>query len=200
MDISFYILIANIIVSVSCFQNRNLFFKLDFQPYLVKNKREWYRFITHAFVHADGFHLIVNMYVLYTFGKIVEYQYAQLFGSMWIEHFCILYLGGILFSTIPGYARNRDNYTYHGVGASGAVSALVFSFVLINPFESLSLVFLPFFGLPAWAFGLLYLIYEIYMDRNKKSPIAHSAHYFGAIFGVVFTAAMEPQLILRLLP
>jgi membrane associated rhomboid family serine protease len=200
MNISFYILIANIIVSVSCFQNRDLFFKLDFQPYLIDKKKQWYRFISHAFVHADGFHLIVNMYVLYHFGKLVEHQYAQLFGAMWVEHFILLYLGGMLFSAIPGYARNRANYNYHGVGASGAVSALVFAFILIEPLKSLTLVFLPFFGLPAWIFGLLYLVYEIYMDRNKKSPIAHSAHYFGAIFGVLYTAAMKPELILRFLP
>lgn len=137
------------------------------------------------------------MYVLYTFGKTVELQYEQLFGVKWIVYFTMLYLGGILFSTIPGYARNRENYNYHGVGASGAVSAVVFTYILINPMQNLGLIFIPGLGIPAILFGLLYLAYEIYMDKNKKSPIAHSAHYFGAIYGLILTALLEPQLVLR---
>ncbi len=198
MSITLFILIANILVSISCLQNREYFFKLDFQPYLIERNKEWYRFLSHAFVHADGMHLVVNMYVLYTFGKTVEAQYASLFGDMWIPMFLLLYFGGVLFSAIPGYARNRDNYSYHGVGASGAVSAIVFTYILMNPMRPLGLIILPGFHLPAIVFGALYLLYEIYADRNKKSPIAHSAHYFGAIFGVIFTASMKPELIVNL--
>lgn len=198
MTITLFILLANVLVSVSCLQNREYFFKLDFQPYMIVRNKEWYRFISHAFVHADGFHLVVNMYVLYTFGKTVEFQYAALFGSMWIPMFLLLYLGGILFSAIPGYARNKENYNYHGVGASGAVSAIVFTYILNNPMRPLGLIFIPGFDLPAIVFGALYLVYEIYMDRNKRSPIAHSAHYFGAIFGVIFTILMAPDVVIQL--
>ena len=198
MTITLFVLIANVLISVSCLQNREYFFKLDFQPYMIQRNKEWYRFLSHAFVHADGFHLVVNMYVLYTFGKTVEVQYGKLFGDLWIPIFLLLYFGGVLFSTIPGYVRNKDNYNYHGVGASGAVSAIVFTYILINPMQPLGLIFIPGFDLPAVAFGLLYLIYEVYMDRNRKSAIAHSAHYFGAIFGVIFTASMKPELIIRL--
>lgn len=197
MSITFFILIANLIVSITAFQNREFFFKVDFQPYMIERKKQWYRFITHAFTHADGFHLIVNMYVFYTFGKTVEAQFEMLFGGRWIAYFLLLYLGGILFSTIPGYARNRNNYNYHAVGASGAVSAVVFAYILINPMNKLGLIFIPGLGIPAILFGLLYLVYEIYMDRNRKGPIAHSAHYFGAIFGLVYTAMLKPELILR---
>lgn len=198
MTITLFVLIANVLISVSCLQNREYFFKLDFQPYMIQRNKEWYRFLSHAFVHADGFHLVVNMYVLYNFGKTVEAQYGKLFGDLWIPIFLLLYFGGVLFSAIPGYARNKDNYNYHGVGASGAVSAIVFTYILINPMQPLGLIFIPGFDLPAVAFGLLYLIYEVYMDRNRKSAIAHSAHYFGAIFGVIFTASMKPELIIRL--
>jgi membrane associated rhomboid family serine protease len=200
MTLSLLLLAANVLVSITCFRNRELFFKLDFQPYMVVRNNQWYRFISHAFVHADGYHLVVNMYVLYAFGKLVESGFAEHFGQMAVPYFVLLYVGGILFSSIPGFARHRENYNYHGVGASGAVSAIVFAFILMEPFAPLSLIFIPFFGLDAWMFGGLYLVYEVYMDRNRQSNIAHSAHYFGAIFGVVFTAAMKPDLILQYLP
>ena len=192
MTLSLLLLAANVLISITCFRNRELFFKLDFQPYMVVRNNQWYRFISHAFVHADGYHLVVNMYVLYAFGKLVESGFAEHFGQMAVPYFVLLYVGGILFSSIPGFVRNRENYNYHGVGASGAVSAIVFAFILMEPFAPLSLIFIPFFG--------LYLVYEVYMDRNRQSNIAHSAHYFGAIFGIVFTAAMKPDLILQYLP
>lgn len=198
MSLTFYILLANVLVSVACLQNRELFFKLDFQPYMVKRKQQWYRILSHAFVHADGFHLVVNMYVLYTFGKTVEAQYSGLFGPLWPAFFLLLYVGGILFSAIPGYVRNHNNHLYHGVGASGAVSAVVFTYILINPTNELTLIFLPGLGIPAAIFGLLYLGYEVYMDKRKSGPIAHSAHYFGAMYGLILTAALKPQLILNL--
>jgi len=196
MTITLFIVLATALVSITALSNRELFFKLDFQPYMIEHKKQWYRFLSHAFIHADWGHLAVNMFVLYQFGKLVEAYYAALFGEKWMFYFGMLYLGGILFSAIPGYARNRNNYNYHGVGASGAVSALVFSFILMEPMAPLGIIFIPI-RMPAFVFGLLYLALEMYLDRNKRSPIAHSAHYFGGIFGLVFTAALEPQLILR---
>lgn len=196
MTITLFIVLANVLVSVSALNNRELFFKLDFQPYLIDRNKQWYRFISHAFVHADWGHLAVNMFVLYQFGKLVESYYEMIFDGKWVFYFALLYLGGILFSTIPGYARNKGNYNYHGVGASGAVSAIVFSFILMEPMAPLGIIFIPI-KMPAFIFGLLYLALEVYLDKNKKSPIAHSAHYFGAIFGLVFTGALEPGLFLQ---
>lgn len=196
MSITLFLLLACVIFSISAFNNRDLFYKLDFQPYMIERNREWYRFISHAFLHADWGHLVINMFVLYQFGRFVEGAYASLFPEKWIFYFLLLYLGSILFSTIPGYARNRTNYAYHAVGASGAVSAVVYSFIVIAPTAPLRLFFVPI-DIPAWIFGLGYLGLEYYLDRNSKSNIAHSAHYFGAIFGVVYTVILEPQLILR---
>jgi membrane associated rhomboid family serine protease len=197
MTISFFILLANVLVSVSALRNKVLFYKLDFQPYMIVYRKEWWRFISHAFVHADAPHLLVNMYVLYTFGKLVEHDYALLFDARAPYYFALLFLGGILFSTIPGYARHRENYNYHGVGASGAVSAVVFAYILMQPDQPMGLLFIPGLELPAIVFGGAYLLLEVYLDRNRSSRIAHSAHYFGGIFGIVFTAAMEPMLITR---
>ena len=193
-----FILIANAMLSIPAFNNRELFFKLDFQPYMIVRNKQWYRFISHAFIHADWGHLAINMFVLYQFGKTVEVAFESLFGSIWMLYFAMLYVGGILFSSLPGYARNRGNYNYHGVGASGAVSAIVYAFILIQPTAQLGLLFIPF-RLPAWLFGLLYLALEYYLDKNSNSPIAHSAHYYGAVFGVVFTFLLEPELLFRFL-
>ncbi|GAB5538793.1 MAG: rhomboid family intramembrane serine protease [Salibacteraceae bacterium] len=199
MSLTVIILLANVLVSLSALRNSELFFKIDFQPYMIVRNNQWYRFVTHAFVHADGFHLAVNMYVLYTFGRTVESSFQMLYGAnLGIAYFILLYIGGVFFSAIPGYARNRENYNYHGVGASGAVSAIVFAYILINPMQKLGLIFIPGIGIPAFIFGGLYLVYEVYMDRNRNSRIAHSAHYYGAIFGFVFTAATKPELVLRL--
>lgn len=196
MSITLIILVACVLASVSAFNNRDIFFKLDFQPYMIDQRKQWYRFISHAFIHADWGHLVINMFVLYQFGKFVEGAFAALFPDKWVLYFLMLYVGGILFSTIPGYARNRMNYAYHGVGASGAVSAIVYAFILIDPMAPLGIILIPI-HIPAWIFGLLYLGLEYYLDKNSKSHIAHSAHYFGAVFGLVFTFILEPALLLR---
>lgn len=197
MTITLFILIANVLVSVSALNNRDLFYKIDFQPYMIQRSRQWYRFLSHAFVHANWPHLLINMWVLYFLGSDAEAGFRIHFGDRWIPYFLMLYLGGILFSAIPGYARNKDNYHYHAVGASGAVSALVFSYIVLWPQAELGLLFIPF-KLPAVVFGALYLGLEIYLDRNRNSNIAHSAHYFGAIFGLIFTVALKPQLAVNI--
>jgi len=196
MSITIILLVACVLVSVSALNNRDVFYKLDFQPYMVVEKNEWYRFVSHAFVHADYAHLGVNMFVLYQFGRLVEQYYAYAFGGDWMIYFALLYFGGILFSSIPGFARNRTNYTYHGVGASGAVSAIVYAFIIMEPTAPLGIMFIPI-HIPAWIFGLLYLALEYYLDKNKNSRIAHSAHYFGAVYGACFTFISEPQFILQ---
>lgn len=196
MTITIILIALNAIVSLACFSNRELFYKLDFQPYSIEKNKEWHRFITHAFVHADFTHLLVNMYVLYNFGDTVLSAFGYYLGSKGTFYFTLLYLGGILFSTIPGYARNRDNYHYHGVGASGAVSAVVYAFIVMFPTQSLRFIFIPI-DIPAWLFGLGYLVLEYYLDKNSKSHIAHSAHYFGALFGAILTFALHPDFILK---
>ncbi|MDP4662263.1 MAG: rhomboid family intramembrane serine protease [Salibacteraceae bacterium] len=196
MTFPLIILAANVLLSVTCFYNRDLFYKLDFQPYEIDRKNEWYRFITHAFLHADFTHLAVNMYVLYYFGNSVFEAYDYYFQGNGLIYFGLLYLGGILFSAIPGYTQNRSNYAYHAVGASGAVSAVVYAFIVMFPFAEMNLMFIPI-DFPAWVFGIGYLALEIYLDKNSKSNIAHSAHYFGGIYGLLLTIFLHPEFILK---
>lgn len=198
MTIPMILIALNVVVSLLCFSNRDLFFKLDFQPYSIVRNKEWHRFVTHAFVHADFTHLLVNMYVLYNFSNTVYDAYGYYLGPKGTFYFSLLYLGGILFSTIPGFARHRENYSYHGVGASGAVSAVVYAFIVMFPTQSLRFILIPI-DIPAWVFGIGYLILEYYLDKNSKSHIAHSAHYFGALFGVIMTVAINPDFVLKYL-
>lgn len=195
MSITLVITLITVAVSVLCFSNRDMFFKLDLSAYSIHHRKEFHRFLTHAFLHADWGHLVINMFVFYQFGKLVEMYFQQLFGEKWILYYLMLYIGGVLFSALPGYARNKNNPAYHAVGASGAVSAIVFSFILMEPFAPLGIIFIPI-RIPAILFGLLYLAAEIYLDKKSSSNIAHSAHYFGAIFGFFFTLILEPGLLL----
>lgn len=181
------ILIACIGFSLYAFSNREIMDKYMFNAYAIKHFNQKYRFLSHAFIHADYGHLIINMYVLYSFGSIMEAEvFPFLFGKLSTLYFIIMYTLGIYASSFADYFKHKNNQYYNAVGASGAVSALVFSFILIAPVSTLGLIF----RLPAWLFGVLYLAYSFYMDRRKGDNIAHGAHAWGAVFGFLFTGVM----------
>lgn len=192
------IAIVTILVSLAALNDQALWHRLMFSPYRAGRQGEWYRVFTHAFVHADIFHLILNMYVLWNFGRAVEAAFAINYGAKGIYLFVLLYLGGILFATTPGFAKHIDNSNYLSLGASGAVSAVVFSFILISPDTRLMLLFLPI-PIPAYIFGVLYLLLEFYLDRRGGSRVAHDAHFWGAVFGIVFTSAVDIDFLLNFL-
>ena len=187
------IIIATIIVSVPCFQNQDLFMKLRFSPYMVKHKNQTYRFFTHAFVHADWMHLFVNMFVLYSFGSAVESYYSDLFAGKGLVYFIILYLGGILFSSLPSYGKQQLNPYYSSIGASGAVSAVLFSSILIQPMAGIGILFIPI-HIPAFIFGFIYLAYEAYGSKKLNDNIGHDAHFWGAIYGIVITLIFDYRI------
>jgi membrane associated rhomboid family serine protease len=186
------ILISSIGFSIHAFKNRDVFEKYLFNAYAIKHQKEQYRFLSHAFLHSDYAHLIINMFVLYSFGRILESGYFPLvFGKFSSLIFILLYTGGIYASSIVDYFRHNENSNYNAVGASGAVSALVFSAILLNPNSSMGIIFIPFIRLPSWIFGLLYLAYSFYMDKSKNDNVAHGAHAWGAVFGFLFTGIMD---------
>jgi len=194
-------------ISIWCFSNRELKYKLTFSPYAAKHHKRWYNVLTHAFVHADYIHLIFNLFVLYSFGYQkspfgdygLEADFLRFFGSLGTLWFVLLYIGGILFATLPAFYKHSENPNYLAVGASGAVSAVLFSSIIIHPFESLQFIFLP--GVPIYfiVFGVLYLAYEIYMSKRGKDNIAHDAHFSGAIFGILFTLVIRPETLTELI-
>lgn len=194
ISITLIIIIITCIVSIRCFGDKETFYKLAYSPYEIKHNKSNYKFLTHALVHADFIHLFFNMFVLYNFGENVEIYFNYFFGNLKGSfYFLLLYIGGIFFSNIISYKRHHENPNYTAVGASGAVSAIVFSFILISPFQMLYLFMsIP---IPAVLFALLYLLYEHYMDKRGNTGIAHDAHFAGAIFGFLFTFMLQPSLL-----
>lgn len=193
MSITLIIIVITAAVSIPAFKNRALFYKLDFSPYQVENRKEWYRFITHAFLHADWWHLILNMLVLFFFGDITQNYFEAYLGERGTYYFVLLYVGGILFATLPSYKKHRNNPNYHSVGASGAVSAVLFSSVMFSPATSICLYGLLCFPGILWA--LIYLIYSYRQGKKGGDHIDHDAHFWGAIYGVAFTFIAIPDAI-----
>ena len=191
------IIILCIICSLIAFSNRETFNKCLFNPYAVFHYKEYYRILTHAFLHGDYMHLAFNMYALYLFGEVLEERYfPALFQSKAVLYYLLLYIGGIVFSTAYDLIKQKDNPNYSSVGASGAVTAIVFSAILINPTMGMGIIFIPVF-IPAWLFGTLYLVYSWYMGKRQLDNIGHNAHFWGAVFGFVFTVLLKPSLLPR---
>jgi membrane associated rhomboid family serine protease len=194
MSITLLIVAVTAGVSLAALNNTELFSRLLFQPFVMHDGRSWYRFLTQGFVHGSFLHLAVNMYVLWMFGMAVEEAYAVETGMPATIPYLVLYLGGIVLSSVPGYFKHRQDPEYRAVGASGATSAVVFSFILLHPDTKLMLIFLPI-PMAAWIFGGLYLAYEWYMSKRGGDGIAHDAHYFGALYGIAFTALIIPGAV-----
>ncbi|MDB4655408.1 rhomboid family intramembrane serine protease [Flavobacteriales bacterium] len=187
------LLIITVLASISAFQSPDLKAKLMFNASLVKHSNQWYRVLTHAFIHADWFHLMANGYVLWMFGDTVEYYMDSYRGEVGQFYFLSLYLGGILCSSLPAFVKHQDNFYYNSLGASGAVSSVLFAAIFFDPMATWGLVFIPFIEFPAILFGVAYLLFEWYMDKKSNDNIAHDAHFWGAAFGIVFAIAMFPS-------
>ncbi len=192
--IIYLIIIISVLVSILSFNDQNLLEKLRFNAFDIKHNRQGWRFFTYAFVHADWIHLLVNMYVLYSFGDIVLQIFGYHFGYKATIYFLLLYVGGILFASLFDFGKHKDNSFYNAVGASGAVSAVVFASILLYPQGTIYFFFIPF-PIPSVIFGILYLVYSAYMSKKGKDNIGHSAHFWGAIFGIVYTIILKPAFL-----
>lgn len=187
------IILGTVLLSINAFNNNDLKYKWLFYPYKVDNNKEYFRIISHIFIHGDYIHLFFNMFVLFNFGKIMEFLFVQEFGGTAGHiHFVLLYfLGGIAAAIWP-FIRNKDNPNYMSLGASGAVSAVLFASILWMPKGGIYLLFIPF-EIPAWLFGILYLGFEYYMSKKGGTGIAHDAHFGGAVFGILYALAVNPS-------
>jgi membrane associated rhomboid family serine protease len=204
MYITYLLLVVTILISVKAFSDDEFKWKLMFNPYQIVHRKEWYRSFSHAFIHSGWMHLIFNMYVLYMFGAEITNRQGRLslepdlvdrYGVKGYLYFGCLYLGGILFAGIWSLKKHKDNPNYNALGASGAVSAVVFAYILLNPNVQLGILFLPEnFMLPAYVFGPLLLVVEYFLSKRVKTGIAHDAHISGAIFGVVFMCIVDYEL------
>lgn len=190
--ITFIIIGATVLVSFLAFQNHDLSDKLQFNAAKVVHQKQYYRLISHAFIHASWSHLLVNMFVLYFFGRGIEQYFGYYFGNRAIAYYLLLYFGGILASNVWSLIKHQNNYYYNAVGASGAVSAMLFAFIFFNPWEKL--YFFGIIPIPGILFAVGYLIYSYQMSKKSMDNVAHDAHILGAIFGFVFPILLKPQL------
>jgi membrane associated rhomboid family serine protease len=188
-------IILTSLISIYAFFNQEVFDRLKFNPYAIRHHGQGWRFFTYGLVHADWVHLFINMFVLYSFGKAVIDAYHYYFDIKGYFFFVLLYVGGIVFSVLFDYGKHKEDAYYNAVGASGAVSAVLFASILLYPTGSVYLFPIPF-PLPSVVFGILYLVYSAVMARRGKGNIGHSAHFWGAIFGIAFTVALKPILAL----
>ena len=194
ITLSLVIIVITSLISIQAFNKREIMYKLEYSPYLVSNKRQFYRMGSVVLVHSDGTHLFVNMLVLFMFGRSVEGVFSTEFGFFGPLLFLLLYIGGALFASLPAMGKHRNNPNYRAVGASGAVSSIVFCFILIFPTENINLLILPFLDIPAWIFGGMYLALEYYLDKRSMDNVAHDAHFWGALFGIIFPLLLRPEL------
>jgi membrane associated rhomboid family serine protease len=189
MLITLAILAVTCVVSFMALNNHRLLDDLLLWPPAIKRSREYYRLVTYGLVHADFGHLLFNMLTLFFFGRAMEPFYTARLGTL---GFLLFYMGGLVVSILPTYLNNRDNPRYRSLGASGAVSAVLFAFVLLAPWARIYVFVLP---LPAIIYAVLYTAYSIYMDKRGQDNVNHSAHLWGAAYGVAFTLLLDARVL-----
>jgi membrane associated rhomboid family serine protease len=189
--ITISIIAVTCLISIAGFSNPKIINELIFWPPAITNHRQYYRFVTCGFVHANFMHLAFNMFTLYFFGRIMELYYM---GRLGLEHyyFFILYIGALIVSVLPTYFKQKNNYNYRSLGASGAVCAVLFAFILLEPWQIIYVFVIP---VPAIIYAVLFLIYSMYMSKKGGDYINHDAHFYGAMFGIVFTVLLRPHLL-----
>jgi len=190
------IVIITSVISIIAFSNRTLFARLLFNPYQTYHRREWYRIITHGFLHANWAHLIVNMLVLFSFGGTIEAAFRFMAYNTWMKFpilwYVAFYLLSIVVSSLTTLHKHKDNVWYNSVGASGAVSATLFCSIFFDP--NMTLLFMGVIPIKAFIFGPLYLLYSWHSARKASDNINHDAHLLGAVFGFCFPIMIDVNL------
>lgn len=181
-----YIIIAiTVISSILAFGNQPLMSNCIFNPYVIDKRKQYYRFITSGFIHADLMHLFFNMYALYLFGLNVELALTEIFNDLGPYLYVALYFSALIMSATFSFFKHEDNPRYNALGASGAVSAILFVSIILYPTQKLMIFPIPFF-IPSYILGPAYLLYSYYMGRKGTDNVGHDAHFFGALWGVLF--------------
>jgi membrane associated rhomboid family serine protease len=193
--LTFILIALNVIYSIIGFSNSTLVNKTIMWPYGVKRQQQYYRFITSGFLHADWMHLFFNMFTLYFFGRNIEIIFKN-YGLGGNAAYLALYIGGLVISDLPSYFKHRDDPNYRSLGASGAVSAVVFATIVFSPWSSIYLY--GAFKISAALYAILFIVYCVYMGKQNRDNINHDAHLWGALFGIIFTlcliSVMQPSL------
>ena len=188
-SITLILVIITALVSLGGFSNQKVIDDLIFDPPAVTHRNQYYRFFTCGLIHADIGHLLFNMLALYLFGKDVEDAFTALVGPTGRYLYLLMYVSALLVSLLPTYFRNRENYHYRSLGASGAVSAVIFAGLMLAPETEVYIFFIPI-PIPGFIFAPLYLLLSALMDKRGGTNINHSAHIWGALYGLAFVIVM----------
>jgi membrane associated rhomboid family serine protease len=191
--ITYIIIAATVIISFYAFKKQDVMRKLMMSPYQIKNHNQYYRLVSSGFIHADHMHLLVNMFSLFFFGPAVELELQHLFGSSGTIYFLVLYFMGMVVSDIPTYIKYRNQTNYNSLGASGAIAAVVFAYIIFRPLSNLCI----FVGIcmPGFILGTLYIVFSYMQGRKphaRLKNINHDAHLYGALFGLLFCIVVYP--------
>jgi len=183
-----------VLTSAFAFNQKDIMSQLQFNAYQIVHRHQYYRILTHAFVHANWEHLIVNMIVLFSFGTLVERYFQMYFGTIGTYYYLVLFFGSVVFSSLLSLYKQRNNPYYNAIGASGAVSAILFTAIFFDPWSNI--YFFGILPIPGIIFGALYLYYSYYMSTKKSDNIGHDAHFLGAVFGFFFPVILQPSLLM----
>lgn len=195
MTITYLIIGFTVLFSLWAFNNPDVFYKCKHWPYMEDRDKEYYRWLTSGFLHGDYMHLLFNMFTLFYFGRVVEAWFGYLFHGVGPLLFLFFYLIAIVAASIATFYRYRHASSFASIGASGAVSAVLFASILLEPTLQLRLMFLPV-RIPGFIFGPLFLWFSSYEARRGRDGIDHVAHFYGAVFGFLFPLVLKPSLIL----
>jgi membrane associated rhomboid family serine protease len=188
MTITLILIAVNAVISLAALYGPgSLLEKGMLRPYRTVRQNTWYEVVTSGFLHGSLTHLLVNMFVLFFFGTVME-QVLEVY------HFLALYFSGLIFSSIPSFFKHRNNPDYATIGASGAVESVLFSYIFVFPTEKIILVLLPV-PIPAWIFGIAFLAYSIYEGRRGVGNVNHEAHIAGAIWGILYLILFVPNSV-----
>jgi membrane associated rhomboid family serine protease len=186
MPITIFIIALTCIISYLAWQKTHMMQQFIFYPYKMNNNpKEYYRFISSGLIHADPQHLIFNMLTLFFFGRQME----EFFGPLL---FIVFYFTALIASSLVSFFKNKHNSYFQAYGASGAVSSVLFAFILFAPWAE---IYVYFIKVPAIIYAVIYIGYSLYMNKQKSDNIGHEVHLCGAFYGILFTAIAFPSAV-----
>ena len=199
MIITLILILVTCLVSILCFTRKMNINRGLFNAYAVWHQRQWYRMLSYGLVHGGWGHLFFNMLTLYFFGTVVEQYFSAAFGALGgTALYIILYVSAIAVSSIWDLVKHRNDVSYNAVGASGAVSAILFASILFEPKMGIYIYLIPI-PVPGYVFAPLYLLYCWFMAKRNMDNIGHTAHFWGAVYGLLFPLLCKPSIFLHFL-